>query len=81
MAAPFSMNALSDICFTAYSPFLALSFAVAVLLAGWRIHQRRKNLHLPPSPPSDPIIGHYRIFPRTYQAEHFFEWSKKYGEQ
>ena len=61
--------------------FLALGVALAVLAVGWGVRRRRARAHLPPGPPADPIVGHYRIFPRTYQAEHFFEWSKTYGER
>ena len=65
---------------TYYSPVLAFNVALLVFVAVWQIRKRRREAHLPPSPPSDPIIGHYRIFPRSYQAEVFFQWSKKYGE-
>ncbi|KAI1790771.1 cytochrome P450 [Ganoderma leucocontextum] len=62
-----------------YSLFLAFN-AVLFLLVGWLVKKSRRNAHLPPSPPSDPVIGHYRTFPRSYQAEAFFEWSKTYGD-
>lgn len=62
-----------------YSSLLTLTVVLFFILVGWRVRNSRRNAHLPPSPPSDPIIGHYRIFPRSYQAEAFFEWSKTYG--
>ncbi|KAI0747863.1 cytochrome P450 [Daedaleopsis nitida] len=63
-----------------FAPFLAFYFALLLFIVGWQIRKRRRNAHLPPSPPADPVIGHYRIFPRSYQAEVFFQWSKKYGD-
>ncbi|TFK87371.1 cytochrome P450 [Polyporus arcularius HHB13444] len=63
-----------------FSPFLAFNLALVVFMAASHIRKRRRNAHLPPSPPSDPLIGHYRIFPRSYQAEVFFQWSKTYGD-
>lgn len=52
-----------------------------VLGTYWLACRRRAYLlRLPPSPPADPFIGHYRIFPRTYQAAVFFEWSQRYGQ-
>ncbi|OBZ75202.1 O-methylsterigmatocystin oxidoreductase [Grifola frondosa] len=59
---------------------IAFNLALLVFLAIWQVRKRRRNAHLPPSPPSDPILGHYRIFPRSYQAETFFQWSKTYGD-
>ncbi|PIL23757.1 cytochrome P450 [Ganoderma sinense ZZ0214-1] len=59
--------------------FLALTVVLFLLLV-WRVKASHLNAHLPPSPPSDPFIGHCRIFPRSYQAEVFFEWSKTYGD-
>ncbi len=71
-------SALSSL--TMFSPFLAFNLALVLFMAAWHIRKRRRNAHLPPSPPSDPLIGHYRIFPRSYQAEVFFQWSKTYGK-
>ncbi|CDO69014.1 hypothetical protein BN946_scf184834.g21 [Trametes cinnabarina] len=64
------------------SPFLLVASGVALFLlaVGWWAKANRVNVHLPPSPPSDAILGHYRIFPRSYQAEVFFQWSKRYGD-
>lgn len=58
-----------------FSAFLAFNVALIIFVVSWQVRKRRRDAHLPPSPPSDPIIGHYRTFPRTYQAEVFFEWS------
>ncbi|KAK0496358.1 cytochrome P450 [Armillaria luteobubalina] len=35
---------------------------------------------LPPGPPSDPIIGHFRKIPSQQQQNAFYEWSKVYGD-
>ncbi|KAJ3550347.1 hypothetical protein NM688_g5092 [Phlebia brevispora] len=34
----------------------------------------------PPGPPSDPILGHIRSFPRRGKTEKWYEWSKTYGD-
>ena len=34
---------------------------------------------LPPSPPSDPIIGNARVMPLEYAWKTFASWSKTYG--
>ncbi|KAH9952213.1 cytochrome P450 [Amylocystis lapponica] len=57
---------------------LTAVFAGLVLL--WQTWQRRLRLPLPPSPPADPIIGHFRTIPRSHQSEVYYEWSKKYGD-
>ncbi|KAH9857798.1 cytochrome P450 [Lenzites betulinus] len=62
------------------SAFLSLVVACFILLVAWRVQRRRKNASLPPSPPSDPIIGHFRTFPRKFQGEVFHQWSKIYGD-
>ena len=69
----------SYLTYSSYSAFLLFNIVVILLVADWHIRKRRIAAQLPPSPPSDPIIGHYRSFPRSYQAEAFFEWSKTYG--
>lgn len=69
----------SYLTYSSYSAFLLFNIVIILLVADWHIRKRRIAAQLPPSPPSDPIIGHYRIFPRSYQAEAFFEWSKTYG--
>jgi len=36
---------------------------------------------LPPGPPADPVIGHFRVFPdANISAEVFHDWMQKYGD-
>lgn len=63
-------------------PFvLGLSYlAIQRLVAGLRsVIKGESNLF--PSPPSDPLIGHARIFPQEYPWKTFAEWGKRYGKQ
>ncbi|KAJ8488284.1 hypothetical protein ONZ51_g3644 [Trametes cubensis] len=57
-----------------------LAFAAAVFCMYWLARRKPLDCHLPPGPPADPLIGHYRVFPRTYQAAVFFQWSQLYGD-
>ena len=56
-----------------------LAIAAAAFCMYWLARRRPLDCHLPPGPPADPLIGHYRVFPRTYQAAVFFQWSQLYG--
>ncbi|KAF9440474.1 cytochrome P450 [Macrolepiota fuliginosa MF-IS2] len=44
--------------------------------------QRRKNFKvpLPPSPPSDPILGHLRYIPSENPELQYTKWAKTYGD-
>ena len=39
----------------------------------------RGGRQLPPSPPSDPLIGNARVMPLEYAWKTFASWSKSYG--
>lgn len=54
-------------------PILCISFLVFLL-------SRKKQLNLPPSPPSDPVIGHARYIPPEHPWKTFAAWRKKFGE-
>lgn len=41
---------------------------------------RKKDQLLPPTPPSDPFIGHARFIPLEFAWKTFADWKKKYGE-
>lgn len=54
---------------------LSLILACAILL----VFRRRQHFPLPPSPPSDPIIGHLRRLPATDFPGQLCKWAKEYG--
>ncbi|KAL5525100.1 hypothetical protein ACEPAF_8969 [Sanghuangporus sanghuang] len=58
--------------------FVFLTFCSVVLVA----HKIRKHVGfpLPPSPPSEPIIGNLRVMPTEFQWKTFAEWGKKLGD-
>ncbi|KAJ7600384.1 cytochrome P450 [Mycena floridula] len=42
---------------------------------------KQKNKYpLPPGPPADPIIGHFRMFPNYNVYKVFMEWAQSYGD-
>lgn len=57
----------------------ALAGATVVVLGKAVLYLSSPTLHLPPSPPADPLIGHARIIPLTQPYKTYAEWGKKYG--
>ncbi|KAF9443660.1 cytochrome P450 [Macrolepiota fuliginosa MF-IS2] len=60
-------------------------FTIAVLLISlaWALAVRRRRalkVPLPPSPPSDPIIGHLRYIPSENPELQYTKWAKTYGD-
>ncbi|KAL5498334.1 hypothetical protein ACEPAH_2476 [Sanghuangporus vaninii] len=61
--------------------FVSLSLAVlAVVVFTKEILFAPSSRKLPPSPPSDPIIGNARVMPLEYAYKTFGAWMKKYGD-
>ncbi|EJD04870.1 cytochrome P450 [Fomitiporia mediterranea MF3/22] len=59
----------------------ALSALVAcVAIAEMRKRWNSSRLPLPPSPPSEPIIGNIRVMPTEFQWKIFADWGKKLGD-
>lgn len=58
---------------------LAVTLCFFALASKLRAHYN-ESTHLPPSPPSDPIIGHARRIPQQYPWETFSAWKKAFGE-
>ncbi|KAI0933847.1 hypothetical protein AcV5_005883 [Taiwanofungus camphoratus] len=58
---------------------IVVNAALVLVFVFWRSVKKQRGVPLPPSPPADPIIGHFRIIPRSHQSEVYYEWSKKYG--
>ncbi|KAJ8520580.1 hypothetical protein ONZ45_g2645 [Pleurotus djamor] len=56
-----------------------LSLIIAGSIPLYFVNKSRK-LPLPPGPPTDPLIGHLRIFPTKDQEVVLYEWSRKYGD-
>lgn len=61
-------------------PTLTLAFIVgcSICIAWWL--KSAKQSSLPPGPPSDPILGHFRVIPTKNQANIFHSWAKLYGQ-
>ncbi|KAF7288340.1 Cytochrome P450 [Mycena chlorophos] len=51
----------------------------ALVVLGLRPNLKR-NAHLPPGPPQDPLIGHLRSMPVTKIADTYHQWAQKYGD-
>ena len=63
--------------FWALGPFVAALFAVPYLYSEYRKRSQRKYF---PGPPSEPILGHVRLFPQDLPWVKFAEWGKEYGQ-
>jgi hypothetical protein len=61
---------------------LALIVTLLSLLGFIVVFRRRRSLNvpLPPSPPSDFILGHLRHIPSENPEIQYAEWAKIYGE-
>ncbi|RDB17682.1 hypothetical protein Hypma_001256 [Hypsizygus marmoreus] len=60
--------------------FFVILGSVALIVVFWFKRKRRIQLPLPPGPPGDPILGHFRLIPQEHQELQFYEWGKIYGE-
>ncbi len=60
---------------------LGISFILlaAVLVRTLRT-SKRVPYPLPPGPPGEPILGHFRVIPAVGPEHKYIEWSKQYGE-
>jgi hypothetical protein len=67
---------------TASANMLTLVVTLLSLLGFIVVFRRRRlfNVPLPPSPPSDFILGHLRHIPSENPEMQYAEWAKKYGE-
>ena len=57
--------------------FILFAFCSLALVA--RKLRKHVTYPLPPSPPSEPIIGNLRIMPTEFQWKTFAEWGRKLG--
>ncbi len=44
-----------------------------------RLKARRGPYPLPPGPPGEPLLGHFRLIPTLHPEDKYIEWGKKYG--
>lgn len=58
-----------------------LGLTVALLLTAYRMLRApgKSKLPLPPGPPSEPILGHYRVVPEDAAFKQYAEWAKEYS--
>ncbi|KAH6626478.1 cytochrome P450 [Chaetomium sp. MPI-SDFR-AT-0129] len=64
----------------ASSPIAVLGLAAIVLFSVYRALWSRNagNPPLPPGPPSEPLVGHYRIVPQDAAFRRYADWAKEY---
>lgn len=58
----------------------AIAVTISVILVKAISYFSSSEAMLPPSPPSDPIIGHARMVPFKEPYKLYAEWEKTYGE-
>ncbi|KAF8748675.1 cytochrome P450 [Rhizoctonia solani] len=64
-------------CFPSTTPDLPLVIA-ALLLVSWILYaMSRRTQKLPPSPQSDPLIGHLRLLPTSDEHRVYARWGKE----
>ncbi|KAE8443942.1 hypothetical protein EG329_001252 [Mollisiaceae sp. DMI_Dod_QoI] len=58
-------------------------FGVLLLIVGlfiWNLKVRKRTPYpLPPGPPGEPVIGHFRLIPALHPEQKYIEWGKQYG--
>ena len=53
---------------------------VFVILLVPRLKAKRSLYPLPPGPPGEPLLGHFRVIPALRPEDKYIEWGKKYGK-
>lgn len=75
---PCQLSKVSNMLLNATS--VSVSCFVFIAFCGWMVLRRCSRVNKAfPGPPSDPLLGHFRIFPREYPWIQLTEWSKQYG--
>jgi hypothetical protein len=63
-------------------PPVALGAAIVIIIAAYTtisLVKKRGRLRLPPGPPSEPLLGHYRVVPLDAAFKQYNEWAKEYS--
>ncbi|KAF9468283.1 cytochrome P450 [Collybia nuda] len=61
-------------------PVIAIGLAVVLWLAIKVYNSGRRAKHLPPGPPTIPLLGNLHIFPTDRPFAKFTEWARMYGD-
>lgn len=66
---------------SSFSPTVILGLAIVILLAVLRTARARVRGRppLPPGPPPEPILGHYRVVPQDAAFKRYAEWAREYS--
>ena len=75
----FIQQSVDTVAGTAIGLFIAYS-AYKNLSEAYRRGDPNRKAPLPPSPPGDFLLGHYRHVPENESFRKYLEWSKKYSE-
>lgn len=51
----------------------------AISLALWRAYWKKNRLPLPPGPPAEPLLGHYRLIPDEAPFKQYAQWAEDYN--
>lgn len=58
-----------------------LTLAIAtILLLAWAHRRSQHTLPLPPGPPSEFLLGHFRVIPKENAAAVYAKWSREYSQ-
>lgn len=58
---------------------LTILFSLACIALWFSLKNAKRNPPLPPGPPAEPLIGHFRLIPQNNQEMAFYKWGKIYG--
>ncbi|KAL2146556.1 hypothetical protein VTI28DRAFT_3447 [Corynascus sepedonium] len=57
---------------------LGLTVVIYIVVSRTLCAQKTKAYSLPPGPPSEPLLGHYRVIPNDAAFKRYAEWAKEY---
>lgn len=59
-------------------PIVVSIVAISTLITLW-VRSRKGRLPYPPGPPAEPLLGHLRALPKSYDEGAYREMANKYG--